>query len=476
MPRRGPRSPRRTSWPSTGSGRARRARSRDWPAPRRRTRRGQGSARPGGCPCPCTARAAPRRRRCRRARCRGRSRSVPGCGAVRRPGTRRHPRARAGPATRPNWLNRSSWRAVFGGIHASGSKSSTWAATCERNADGSKRSIRRTGERAARSPARKASTPVPIGVTTPIPVTNTRRRCSCRSDAVGAGAAPDRRRASTASAIALNVASVRAGDRAGEEAVDERCPGANARPEVVLDRDPAAPRSLDPPRDVHPVRRAALVDEPEPAAPGSSTSAPATPPAGRGRAVRTPAVERSSGRPRCHRPPFEDRRTSRSGRAAAASAPRPVPARTPPPPAPDIDRDGALMRARRATRDRSRAVRPTQLQLRPPRRDRTSAAVRRAIDLVGQSSAGHFDAVQDAEEVQVGAARVLRGGVEVREDAFDFGDLPVARFPRAARGRRRRQDAPRNRRHRRAASTPRLGLVRSQAAQQDPASRSRQIA
>ena len=55
------------------------------------------------------------------------------------------------------------------------------------------------------------------------------------------------------------------------------------------------------------------------------------------------------------------------------------------------------------------------------------AAVRGAIDLVGQSSAGHLDAVQDAEEVQVGAARVLRVGVEVREHAFDVGD--AARQP-----------------------------------------------
>ena len=80
------------------------------------------------------------------------------------------------PATRPNWLNRSSWRAVRGGIHAIGSKSSTWAATWLRNGDGSKRSIRLTGERPARSPARNASTPVPIAVITPMPVIQTRRR------------------------------------------------------------------------------------------------------------------------------------------------------------------------------------------------------------------------------------------------------------------------------------------------------------
>ena len=96
-PRRAPRCPRRTSWPSTGSGRARRARSRGWPGPRRRTPPAPGSAPPGGCPCRCTARAVTRRRRSRRARRRGRSRCAPGSG---RSGHRGRARRRARAARR----------------------------------------------------------------------------------------------------------------------------------------------------------------------------------------------------------------------------------------------------------------------------------------------------------------------------------------------------------------------------------------
>ena len=56
-----------------------------------------------------------------------------GLAAPSAPGVSRASSSARRPATIPNWLNRSSWRAVFGGIQASGSKSSTWAATWERN-------------------------------------------------------------------------------------------------------------------------------------------------------------------------------------------------------------------------------------------------------------------------------------------------------------------------------------------------------
>ena len=92
------------------------------------------------------------------------------------PGARPASSSARRPATSPNWLKRSSWRAVLGGIQASGSKSSTWAATCERNALGSNRSMRFTGEWPFRNPARNASTPVPIAVMTPKPVIQMRRR------------------------------------------------------------------------------------------------------------------------------------------------------------------------------------------------------------------------------------------------------------------------------------------------------------
>ena len=151
-PPRGRPRPTRTSWPSTGSGRARRGRCPGWPAPRRRTRRGRGSGRPGGCPSRDSARAGPRRRRCPRAPSRGRSRSAPATAAPSTPGANPASSRASRPAAMPIWLNRSRRRAWSAGMNASGSKSSTWAATCERNGDGSKRSIRVTGERAGAHP------------------------------------------------------------------------------------------------------------------------------------------------------------------------------------------------------------------------------------------------------------------------------------------------------------------------------------
>ena len=174
-PRRAPPRRRRTSWPSTGSGRARRARCRGSPAPPRRRPRGPGR-RDLADPAFQVAlvlllgeRDAPERRaevdpdafgdRARRPR-------PASAGVV----------ERERPATIANWLKRSSWRAVFGGIHASGSKSSTWAATWLRNGEGSNRSIRFTGDDARRRPSRNAARPVPIGVTIPMPVIQMRRR------------------------------------------------------------------------------------------------------------------------------------------------------------------------------------------------------------------------------------------------------------------------------------------------------------
>ena len=146
---------------------------------------------------PGSARAAPPRRRCRRARSRGRSRSVRARRRRPAPGRIRASSRASRPATRPNWLNRSSWRAVLGGIQASGSKSSTWAATCERNGLGSNRSIRLTGERPARSPAGRRRARCRSAVIMPIPVIQTRRRSLMRGIRQGrrglAGAAGGRR-------------------------------------------------------------------------------------------------------------------------------------------------------------------------------------------------------------------------------------------------------------------------------------------
>ena len=208
---------------------------------------------------------APRRRRSRRARCRGRSRSAPAPRRRPRPAAARRPRGRAGPATSPNWLNRSSWRAVFGGIHASGSKSSTWAATWLRNGDGSNRSIRLIGERPARSPARNASTPVPIAVIGPMPVIQTRAALLMSRIRRRTRFRTSRR---TASASRRNVASVRPAIGRVKRAVDRARPSrARAAGSRARSRPGCRPAGavLDPPRHVHAVRRAAAMDEPQPA-------------------------------------------------------------------------------------------------------------------------------------------------------------------------------------------------------------------
>ena len=142
------------------------------------------------------------------------------------------------PATRPNWLNRSSWRAVLGGIQASGSKSSTCAATCERNG----------GRIEAVDPARPASG-------RPAARPGTRRAGADRGDDADPGdpdpasvghadrsvsARVGRRSSASASARALNVRQRPAGDRPGEGAVDERRERRDARPEVVVDRHATA--------------------------------------------------------------------------------------------------------------------------------------------------------------------------------------------------------------------------------------------
>ena len=112
-PRRARPRPRRTSSRSTGSARARRGRCRGWRAPHRRRPPARGSARPAGCPSRGSARAGPRRRRSRRAPSRGRCRSGRGPRRRRAPGGRPASSRASRPATSPNWLNRSSCRAIW---------------------------------------------------------------------------------------------------------------------------------------------------------------------------------------------------------------------------------------------------------------------------------------------------------------------------------------------------------------------------
>ena len=205
------------------------------------------------CRAPGSARAAPRRRRSRPARSRGRSRSAPEPPPRRRPGARPASSSASRPATRPNWLNRSSWRAVLGGIQASGSKSSTWAATCERNGLGSKRSIRLTGERPARRPGAERVASGPDRGDDPDPGDPDPPTLAHVGGFVGAGGSDwpgpegvpngvSAGASASASASALNVASVRpAIGRVNTRSTNIAKPGRRG-PEVVLDRDAGAGR------------------------------------------------------------------------------------------------------------------------------------------------------------------------------------------------------------------------------------------
>ena len=142
---------------------------------------------------------------------------------------------------------------------SAGSKSSTWAATWERNGDGSKRSMRLTGEAFARRPARNAGSPIPIAEITPTPVIQT----SAPVGHVRAGVAAVVGRQGLGEVAHRRQRAAR--DRPGERPVDDRGEGGDARAEDVLDLDPgAAAGGLDGPGHVHAARRARDVAEPEP--------------------------------------------------------------------------------------------------------------------------------------------------------------------------------------------------------------------
>src|SRR5829696_3558027 len=208
------------------------------------------------------------------------------CAASGAPGTRPESSIAIRPAARPNWLKRSMDRTARASMKSSGSKSSACAATCERKADGSKRSMRFTGLTPARIPARNGSSPIPTAEITPMPVMTARR---------GEEAPPGPRmgdeevmsglraggRSGRAGRLLDGVLGERLGDRperpegaarnrAGEEAIDERREARHRGCEEVgdLDAGPSPPvgerRGLDRPGDVHTLRRARHVDEAEP--------------------------------------------------------------------------------------------------------------------------------------------------------------------------------------------------------------------
>ena len=171
------------------------------------------------------------------------------------------------PATMPNWLNRSSWRAVLGGIQASGSKSSTCAATWLRNGDGSNRSMRLTGDVGSPHPGPEGVDTGPDGRHEPEPRDpdpTIARSCRLmrrrRSGRIRLGDRP-------LSASALNVASVRPAIGRVKKRSTKRGEPGHARGELVPDRH--ATRALAVARvsmcqvTVHPAGRAGHVLEPQ---------------------------------------------------------------------------------------------------------------------------------------------------------------------------------------------------------------------
>ena len=179
-----------------------RARSRGWPAPRRRRPRARGSAPPRGSRDRGTWCAAPRRRRCRRAPSRGRSPTRSAAAAPARPGSRpgvleREPAGHEAELAEPVELAGGLRRHPGDRIEV---------VDLGRDLGAERRGVEAVDplarpDRAARRPARNASTPVPTAVMTPMPVIQTSRRSGIGRLRSG--------RPVRASARALNVASVR---------------------------------------------------------------------------------------------------------------------------------------------------------------------------------------------------------------------------------------------------------------------------
>ena len=189
---------------------------------------------------------------------------------------------------------------------SAGSKSSTCAATWDRNGDGSKRSMRLTGDAFARRPARNAGSPIPIAEITPTPGdpdVARGRPCQDRSPAAVAGVAEG-----LGEGLASSPAS---GPRSGR--VNARSTNAanagDARAEVVLDLDPraAVPGRLDRPGHVH-----ALASRRRRGGSGAAASrARSTSGCARPRGSRAPATGR---RPAARRSRTRARRRPRAGR------------------------------------------------------------------------------------------------------------------------------------------------------------------
>ena len=242
-------------------GPGRRGRCPGWPAPRRRTRRarGWGTRRAGR--ARGTARAALRERDAAQRRAEIDADPLARRRAPPTPGTSPASAIAIRPVASPNWLNRSSARAASASMWSSGSKSSTCAATCDRNGRGVEAvdALHRRGVRAAGRRGTRGS-PIPMADSTPMPVTQTRAPVGLPCQVFAAGAVV----AASASASALNVASVRpAMGRVKAASTNAANPGTPGRKSCSISTRVPAARGLDRPGHVHPLRRAGHVDEPQ---------------------------------------------------------------------------------------------------------------------------------------------------------------------------------------------------------------------
>ena len=248
-------------------------------------------------------------------------------------------------------------------------------------------------------------------------------------------------------------------DRAGEAAVDEGGPGRHARSEVVVDLDPAAGAArFDPPRDVHAVGRAALVDEPQPE---RRLVAPRP---------RPPRDRQREAQRRHERPPGDHLGDERATGLAADRPDRDVMGEQPRPALDvagepedelrrrvDVDPDRASHQARTGRSARRRTGQARRAGCRPRSSGPNHAHVSVEPSTSSRSSPPTIRiAVDDADEVEVGALGE-RSTIDTRARTRPRSPRSRrrGRSPRGARESPRHPGARRSRRRRRAASTRR---------------------
>ena len=245
----------------------------------------------------------------------------------------------------------------------------------------------------------------------------------------------------------------------------------------IVTRSP--PQRLDPPRDVHPVRRAALVDEPDPArlglAPGPRS------PRHRQAEAEQPEQRPSGDQPGDHAavgPPVEDADVLVVGEQPRPALHVPGEGEHDLRRGRDVDRDGAL-HGSAPGHTSPIACRATDTSFSWATSSRPNQPQRSVDPSTSSVSRPPVTSTRYRTPRKWRSAPLAYGdrGTGARTRLRPPRSAPSARSPRAARGPRRRPDAPRSRRHRRGASTPRApGSLEASRHSRMRSSRSRQIA